>query len=404
MPKFSYYAKTKAGEAKKGIINAISEDVAVNTLQSHGLTVVSIKDEEKKNPFASDLELFNGVSAREMVVFSRLLATLLEVQVPLIESISILQGQTNNKYFQKVLAQVVADVQDGSLLSEAMSKHPKVFTTLYVAMVQSGEVSGSLQEALLFMAQYLEDQYDLNNKVKGALMYPGFVLAVFTVIGFGVAYFVLPQLISVLEGFAEDTQLPLTTRIIISASNFLQENVFIILGLILVLVLSLVYYFRTPAGKKFTDKWQLKVPLFGDLFTKIYVARFATNMRTLLQGGIPILTSLKISSTVVGNSVFAGIIQDAIKEIKEGGQMSAALLRHKEFPDIAGQMVKIGEKSGKIDSVLETLARFYKKEVDVVVDNLTTLIEPVMIVILGLGVGVFVVSILMPIYNVAGSF
>jgi type IV pilus assembly protein PilC len=404
MAKFNYIAKTSSGENKKGIINAVSEDLALTSLQSHGLIVISLQSLGKKSLFSGDLEIFNRVKSRDMVIFSRVLATLLEVQLPLVEGINILkEQQKKNKYFATVLDQVVADIQDGNLLSEAMSKHPKVFSALYVAMVQSGEVSGGLQQSLLFMADYMEDQYDLNNKVRGALMYPGFVLGVFFIIGLGVAYFVLPQLVGVLEGLGSDVELPWTTQIIIVLSEIIQRFILLILLAIAGAIGGFIYFLRTPAGKQFGDKWQLKLPIFGQLFTKIYVARFAQNMQTLLQGGIPILSALKISASVVGNTVFTNIIKEAMTEIKNGSNMSKAFFHHPEFPFIAAQIIAVGEKTGKISSVLETIARFYKKEVDVVVDSLTVLIEPVMIVGLGIGVAIFVVSILMPIYNVTGA-
>lgn len=402
MATYQYQAKNRQGETKKGTINAVNEDVALTTLQSHGLTVISLANADKKSVVNLNIELFKGVSAREMVIFSRLLATLLEVQVPLIESLTILSGQTKNKFFQETLTAVIHDIQDGSLLSEALSKHRKVFSPLYVAMVQSGEVSGSLQDSLMFMAKFLEEQYELNSKIKGALMYPAFVMGIFAVIAIGVVYFVLPGLIEILDGL-NATELPITTRMIIWLNGFVQAYIWAILIGIIVVVGSVYYYLKTESGKKFWDKWQLKIPVFGDLFMKIYIARFSINMYTLLRGGIPILTALKISSSVVGNDVYAKVINQAIKEIKEGSQMSSAFLKSKEFPEVAAQIIRIGEKTGKIDNVLKTLSNFYRKEVDVVVKNLTTLIEPVMIVVLGLGVGVFVVSILMPIYNIAGS-
>lgn len=403
MPKYAYYAKTRAGEQKKGYVTAISEDTAVSTLQSHGLIVISVQNTEKRSLLeGGEIKLFNKVSDREMVVFSRLLATLLEVQVPLMEAISILQGQTKNKYFQKVLSQVIASIEDGNLLSESLSGHPKVFSRLYIAMIQSGEASGSLGASLLFMADYFEEQYALNSKIKGALMYPTFILIIFVTIALLVAYFVLPQLLVVLEDLDPEA-IPTSTRIIMWMSEIIQEYIILILLAIAGMVAGVIAFLKSPGGARFWDKWQLKVPVFGNLFTKMYVARFSSNMKTLLEGGIPILSALKISSEVVRNRVYQKIIQEAIKEIKNGSPMSSAFIKHKEFPDIAGQIMKIGEKTGRVESVLDTLTSFYKREVDDVVNNLTTLIEPFMIVFLGLGVGIFVLAILGPIYNITGS-
>jgi type II secretory pathway component PulF len=404
MAKFSYLAKSQDGKSRQGFINAVNEDVALTGLQSKGLLVISLKNTNNQSLFKQDLEIFNQVSDRELVIFSRILATFLEVQIPLVEALSLIREQNKkNKYFTVVLDQLVADVQDGNLLSEAMSKHSKVFSNLYVSMTKSGEAAGGLQEALLYMADYLEEQYDLNNKIKGALAYPIFVLLVFLVIGLGIAYYVLPQLVEVLNNLGSDVQLPWTTQLIILGSDILQQYVWVILGGFILLIGGFILFIRTEGGIRWSDKWKLRLPIFGGLFTKLYVTRFASNMKTLLQGGIPIITALEISSEVVGNFVFKNIIQDAINAIKGGGQLSTALLRHKEFPYIASQIIAVGEKTGKINSVLDTLSRFYKKEVDNVVNNLTILVEPVMIVGLGIGVAIFVVSILLPIYNIAGS-
>lgn len=404
MAKFNYLAKSQDGTSRKGTVTASNEDIALGTLQSNGLTVISLQNLESQSVFSQDLEIFNRITARELVIFSRILATFLEVQIPLVDAMALLSEQNKkNKFFNSVLSQVISDLQDGSLLSEALSRHPKVFNTLYVSMVRSGEASGGLQEALTYMADYLEDQYELNNKIKGALAYPVFVLLIFLVIGFGIAYFVLPQLVDVLQNLGADTELPWTTQIIIVGSNIIQQYIWFLLGGIILIVGGVIAFLRTEAGKKWSDKWKLKLPVFGSLFTKMYVAQFSTNMRTLLQGGVPIILSLEISSDVVDNYIFTGIINEAITEVKGGSMMSKAFLSHQEFPQIAAQIISVGEKTGKTNSVLETLARFYKREVDVIVDNLTTLIEPVMIVILGIGVAIFVISILMPIYNIAGT-
>lgn len=404
MAKFTYLAKTKDGVVKQGVVTASNEDVALAALQGKELIVISIKNAEKKSFFSKDLEIFNGVSARDLAVFTRILSVFLEVQIPLVEAISILRDQNkSNKYFAEVLDQMVLDIQDGNLLSNAMEKHPKVFNTLYVSIVRAGEVSGGLQAGLLYMADYLEEQYDLNSKIKGALSYPVFVLLVFLVIGLGIAYYVLPQLVDVLESLGSDVELPWTTQIIILISDILQRFIWLILGVIVLGIGGFFYFLRTAAGGKWADKWELRLPVFGQLLTKMYITRFAINLKTLLMAGVPIVSALEIGSKVVGNNVFEQIIRESISNVKAGGQLSDTLLKHKEIPYIAAQIIAVGEKTGKVNSTLETLARFYKKEVDNIVANLTTLIEPVMIVGLGIGVAIFVVSILMPIYNIAGS-
>jgi len=405
MAKFTYLAKTKDGVTKQGIVTASSEDSALSALQGKDLIVISLQDINKQSAFGKDLEIFNRVSARELVVFTRILSVFLEVQIPLVDAVSVLRDQNKgNKYFTEILDQLVLDLQDGNLLSDAMEKHPKVFDKLFVSIIRSGEASGGLQEALLYMSDYLEEQYDLNNKIKGALAYPIFVLLIFVVLGLGIAYFVLPQLVEVLESVASDQELPWMTQIVVAGSNFLQEYVWVVLIGLVGIVGGIVYALKTEAGSKFADKWKLKIPVFGQLFTKLYIARFATNLRNLLRAGVPLISSLEISSKVVGNYIFEGIIQEAIVNVKAGGQLSDTLMKHNEVPYIASQIISVGEKTGKTILVLETLTRFYKQEVDTLVANLTVLIEPVMIVGLGVGVAFFVLSVLVPIYNIAGSF
>jgi type IV pilus assembly protein PilC len=407
MAKFTYLAKTKDGVTKQGIVTASNEDSALSALQGKELIVISLQDINKQSSFGKDLEIFNRVSSRELVVFTRILSVFLEVQIPLVDAVAVLRDQNSkNKYFKEILDQLVLDLQDGNLLSDAMEKHPKVFDQLFVSIIRSGEASGGLQEALLYMADYLEEQYDLNNKIKGALAYPTFVLLIFVVLGLGIAYFVLPQLVEVLESVSEggEATLPWMTQIVVAGSNFLQEYVWLVLIGLVGIVSGVVYGLKTEAGSKWADKWQLRVPVFGQLFTKLYIARFATNLRNLLRAGVPLISSLEISSKVVGNSVFEKIIQESIVNVKAGGQLSDTLMKHEEVPYIASQIIQVGEKTGKTILVLETLTRFYKQEVDTLVANLTVLIEPVMIVGLGIGVAIFVLSVLMPIYNIAGSF
>jgi type IV pilus assembly protein PilC len=405
MAKFKYLAKTKDNILKQGVVDASTEDSALTALQSKDLIVISLQDINKQSLFGKDLEIFNKVSSRELVVFTRILAVFLEVQIPLIEAVSVLRDQNNrNKYFKQILDKLVLELQDGTLLSDAMAKNPKVFDNLFVSIIRSGEASGGLQESLLYMADYLEEQYDLNNKIKGALSYPVFVLLIFVVLSLGIAYFVLPDLVEVLESTGSDQELPWMTQILISGSNLLQKHIFPVLIGIIGIVAGIVYFTKTEFGKKFVDKWQLRLPIFGQLFTKLYIARFATNLSNLLRAGVPLLQSLEINSKIVGNSVFEKIILEAIESVKGGGQLSDTLMKYPEFPYIASQIISVGEKTGKTILVLQTLTRFYKQEVDNLVANLTVLVEPVMIVGLGVGVGIFVLAVLMPIYNTAGAF
>jgi len=404
MSKFAYYAKNKQGEPKKGIINTVNQDLALKVLQENGFTVINIEnlDAKKNINLNLNLDIFDGVPQRELVVFVRLLSVLLNVQISLNQSLTILRDQTKNKFFNAALTQVINDIQDGNSFSEALDKHPKAFSKFFVAIIRSGEKTGGLQESLNFLADYLEDSYGIDSKIKGALMYPAFVTLVFLGIGLYIAYSVLPGLVDTLQDLST-AELPITTKIIIWGSDFLQAYIGFVIGGIVGLVGGLWYYSKTPAGKRVWDRLQLKLPVFGDLFTKIYVSRFVINMQTLLKASIPIIESLKITASVVGNTVFEDIINESIKEVKGGGQMSSAILRSKEFPNISAQIIQVGEKTGKLDEILGTIGRFYKAEIENTVKNLTALLEPIIMVVIGLGVAIFIMAILMPIYNATGS-
>jgi len=405
MAKYSYTVKTKEGDTKKGELEAFSKDLALDALQNKGFTVLSLGEKAEESNFLSNfnLDFLQGVSNKDLIVFSRLLAVLLNVQMPLIETLHVLREQTDNPYFIKVIDQIIEDIQQGSLFSEALSKHKDVFPQLYVAIVKSGEASGTLQESLAYMAAYLEEQNDLNERVKSALTYPLIVVVLFIAIALGISFFILPQLVDVLRDLTDGEELPLATRLIVGFSDFLQAYTWQILLAIVAVIGGIVYFFRTETGARSWDVWQLHIPLLGSLFRKTYIARFSQNMYNMLEGGIPLLTALNISADVVGNRVFYKIIRDAIENVKGGGTMSEVFLKHEQFPNLAAQMIRVGEDSGNTGKVLNTISEFYKKEVQNTVDRLTTLIEPIMIIIIGIGVAGFIFAIFMPIYNVVGN-
>jgi len=408
MAKFKYKVKTDKGETKTGKLEAFSKDLALDTLQNKGLTVLSLSKEGEEgksllNSLNAELTFLQGVGDKDLIIFSRLLAVLLNVQMPLVESLQVLKTQTDNDYFQKVIQQIVDDIQQGSLLSESLEKHPKVFPELYVAIVKSGEASGTLEESLTYMANYLEENNDLKEQIRSAMTYPAVVIILFIGIAILIAFFVLPQLVDVLKDLTDGEKLPLATRVIVGVSDFLQVYTWQVAVGILGVIGGVIYFFRTEAGQRFWDVVQFKIPILGDMFRKMYIARFTQNMSSLLKGGIPLLTALRISGDVVGNRVYQQIVQDAIDQVKGGGSMAAVFLDRKEFPNIAAQMIKVGEESGNTQTVLATITRFYKKEVENTVERLTTLIEPIMIIVIGVAVAGFIGGIFVPIYNVVGN-
>ena len=400
--KYNYIARTKEGTLQTGIIEAASKEAAVDILQSHNLIIIGIELIAETPFWARGLGSLIGVSNRELVIFTRQLSILFEAMVPIIESLKTMVEQTGNKSLKLVMGAILEDVDGGMSLSRAMARHPKVFSSFYISMVKSGEVSGKLQEVLSYMADHLEREYALTSKARNAMIYPAFVFTVFIGVGVLMLVMVIPQLTAV---FTESGQeLPFLTRLLMGTSDFVRSWGWI-LGIVIVILGAIVWrYKKTPQGKFYWDLLKLKSPIFGNLFQKLYLARFSENLSTLIVGGLPITQALMVTGDVVGNDIFKRIIQEAKEEVEKGAAINTVLRRHSEVvPPLTTQMVTIGENTGKLDMILGNLAKFYQRDVANLVDNIVQLIEPIMIVVLGLMVGGLVASILLPIYNLAGA-
>lgn len=400
---FTYQARTPEGELRTGSIEAATQDIAVSSLQRRNLIVVSVTREEDAVPFLKrSFVLFGHVKQKDIVVLSRQLATLFEAKVPVVESLKIIVSEMENALLQKELGEMLADIQGGASMSQAMARHPKVFSPFYVNMIRSGEESGKLDEVFTFLADYLERSYEIVSKARNALIYPAFVLVVFFVVMILMLVTVIPKLSSLLTETGQD--LPLYTRIIIGASNFLRS-----FGILLLLVGALIgaflwRYIQTGPGRLALHKMQLSIPVVGTLYRKVYMSRIADNMQTLISGGIPVVRALEITADVVGNEVYRVIVLDAIESVKGGSSIAGAFSRHPDIPPLVYQMIRIGEETGRLDHILKSLANFYRREVDSLVDNLVNLIEPFLILVLGLGVGILVASVLVPLYNITSAF
>lgn len=397
--KYKYKARNQAGVMQEGVVEASALSAATGVLQRHNLVVVSIDPIGDKGLVKDISRLWEGVSGKEFVIFSRQMAVMIEAKVPLIAALKGIIEQTDNPYFAGVLSEVLADIDEGKSLSDSLRKHPEVFSELYVNMVQSGEVSGNLQQSLEALADNIEKNYILTQKIKGVLYYPTFILTAFFVVAFLMVTFVIPKLTEMLK--ETNAKLPITTKILIALGDFMQHYWWAVLLMIFAAVAGLIYYIRTEDGKKEFDVIKLKIPLVGKVLKYVYLARFAENLSTLVRSGIPIVSSLQITGRVVGNIVFENDIAETAEKVKTGGTMSESMVKKKEFPSIMTQMIKVGEDTGKLDVTLDTMAKFYTREADQIVSNLSSIIEPVLIVILGVGVGTLVFSIIIPIYNIA---
>ena len=398
--KFQYKARNKEAEVKEGIVVAADQLRAEQLLTENGLTIISLAEEresllDKINPFGK------SVSNKDIVLFSRQLATLISARVPIIQSMRILEDQISNKYLLSVIREIIASIENGESLSLAMTKHPRIFGTVYISLVKSGEASGSLDKSLVYLADQLEKDYELKSKVKGAMTYPMFIVSALVIVGGLMFKFVLPNLTSVLE--QQGGTLPPVSVALIGFTHFFNNFWWLLLLIIAGAILGTRYYISTIAGRYQWDRLKIHLPIAGPIFRKIYLARFARNLSTLVVGGIPIIKSLQIVSDVVNNVIYRDILLEAVAEISNGKTISEGLSGHFEFPAIVTQMVRVGEQTAQLDDILAKLAVFYEKEVDAQVGTLTTLLEPVIMILLGIGVGVLVAGILLPIYNLAST-
>lgn len=397
---FKYTAITDQGEKREGMIEAVNRELAISGLQRRGLIVTSLKNEMEARKWF-EVTLFEKVPMKEVVILSRQMSTLFEAQVSALKAFSLLAGNTENKLLTRKMNQIVSDLQAGSSIAGALSKHPDIFSDFYVNMVKAGEESGKLTQVFLYLADYLDRQYALTSKTKHALVYPAFVIGIFIIVMILMFTVIVPKLSVIIVESGQD--IPFYTKIIMAISDLLVNYGVFLLIFAAVAAVYLVRLTRSKKGKAFLDDVKLNVPILGNLYKKLYLARIADNMDTMLSAGIPIVRAIEITSGVVGNRKFQGIMVEAMEAVKSGKSFSQAMEMHQEVPRIMSQIVRVGEETGSMGQILKMLAKFYNREVDEAVDTLVGLIEPFMIVALGLGVGLLLVSVLVPIYNIAGG-
>jgi len=399
---FKYEAITGAtGEKKIGTVDALNRDSAIAAIQRRGLIVSSVyEDKDKKSLFK--MTIFNkGISTKDVVIMSRQISTLFEAQVSALKVFTLLSENTQNESLVKVLNQISTDIQTGMTISNSLAKHPKVFSAFYVNMVKSGEESGKLIQVFSYMADYLDRQYQLTSKTKNALVYPGFVIGVFIIVMVLMFVMIIPRLAVIIKESGQ--AIPVSTKIVMGVSDLFMNYGFILLGALVALIIYIFSILKTEKGQEYFDKIKLSLPVFKNVYSKLYLSRISDNMDTMLSSGISILRAIELTGAVVGNRVFENLLKVVLEDVKGGSPFSDALSKHKEIPTIMSGMVRVGEETGSMGNILKTLGRFYAREVNEEVDTMVGLIEPLMIVALGLGVGLLLTSVLMPIYNVAGG-
>jgi len=398
---FSYKVINEKGQTQTGQIDAVSKDLAVSSLQRRKFIVVSVEAKTSATGLKKSLPFLDRVPLKDIVIMSRQLSTLFEAQVSAVKAFDLLAQNADNPKLRDVLSSVSQDMQGGITIAQAMSKHPRVFSDFYINMIAAGEESGKLTDTFTYLAGYLERQYELTSKTRNALIYPAFVIFTFIVVMILMLTMVIPRLSQILLESGQD--IPIYTKVVIGISNFFVDYGIFLLILVILGGIGLYMMSRSNKGKERLDGFKLKFPYLGKLFEKLYLSRIADNINTMLSAGIPVVRTLEITGSVVGNKVYQNILNQSVEGVKAGNAMSDPFARHEQMPPIMVQMVQVGEETGSLGSILETLARFYKREVDNAVDTLIGLIEPAMIILLGVGVGFLLTSILVPIYNIASG-
>jgi len=399
---FDYKVVTKEGKEQLGQIDTTNRDAAISSLQQRGFVVVSVTDAlDEKNIFKRNIAFFDKVAQKDIVMMSRQLAALFEAQVSAVKAFTLLANNSENAMLRRTLQNVATDIKGGMLMSDSMNQYPEVYSQFFVNMVRAGEESGKLTDTFLYLADYLERNYELTSRTQNALVYPAFVVVTFIVVVVLMLTMVIPRLSQIILETGQ--AIPIYTKIVIALSNFFVNYGVFLLILVVIGGVFLWRSTRSTKGKARIDRFKVDMPWFGRLFRMVYLSRIADNMNTMLSAGIPVVRALEITRDVVDNQIYGSIIDSAVESVKGGESISRAFARHEEIPAIMVQMIQVGEETGSLGSILDTLSRFYKREVNNTVDTLIGLIEPAMIVGLGIAVGFLITSILLPIYNIAGS-
>ncbi|MDO8559776.1 MAG: type II secretion system F family protein [bacterium] len=398
MPEYAYKAKTAENVTVSGLVQAATEDLAADSLRERGLTIVYLH-EVSSSILGKSLDVLKRVSIRDVVVFSRQLAVLVSANVPLVQSLRILITQTPNRHLKVIVSEVADDVEAGTKFSVALAKHKRVFDAFYVNIIRSGETSGKLDEVLEYLANQLEKDYDLTSRIRGAMIYPVFILSGLVIVGFMMMTFVVPKITTILQ--ESGAELPISTRLLIWVSDFLSNYWLLLLLGGIAGGIGLFFLIRTKEGRRTWDTVKLHVPIFGKLFQKIALVRFSRSLHTLIVGGVNLPQALAITADVVGNEVYRKVITDTIREVEDGNPIASVFLHSSVVPFMVAQMLNVGEKTGRLDHVLEKMTNFYTREIDNVVRNLVSLIEPLVIGMMGIAVGLMVAAVILPLYQLS---
>jgi len=402
--RFTYKARTKEGKIQRGTIEASSRKACLSILEKYGFYVTSLREAGRGGFLMGKISL-RRTTTKDIVGFSRQFSVMLKSAIPPVEALRAQVAQTESPDFREKVLKMAEMIETGSALSQAFSLHPDIFDPFFVNIVKSGEATGKVADSLDYLANHLESEYNLHQKIRGAMIYPGFVIMVFIAAFFLVTFFIVPRLTEVLEAFGGE--LPLTTRAMISLSEFVRKGGWILIPVIFGFLFFLPQYLkRSPKSKNLYDKISLKIPILGDFYKKIYLVRFCENLSVLIRAGLPITQALKITEGIIGSEVYKKIIKEAQERVARGEKISSVFAQYPEcVTTFTTQMISTGEETGKLDQTLMNVVNFYRAEIERTTDNLTNILEPVLIVILGIGIAVMAVSIFIPLFQMGmGGF
>lgn len=399
---FKYRARMPDGRMQAGVIEAENQQHAIEALVERGLEVFAVEPYAGAEASMKRFEmLLNRVKPKDLVVATRTLSVMVSASVPLTDAVRNIGKQTENPQLRSILSDLATEIEGGARLSDALERHSKVFSGFFINMVRSGETTGQLAEVLEYLADQQEKDYDLSAKIKGAMIYPLFIIGTMVAVGFVMMTFVVPKLTAVLT--EANVELPLSTRMLIATSNFFQDFWYLVILMIIGAAIGFKAWISTLNGRVMWDGIKMKIPIFGSLFRQMYVVRFARSLSTLTKGGVDLVNALEVVSGVIGNEVWKRVVYETIREVNDGNSIVTAFQRYPFVPTMMVQMLSVGESTGRTHDILARLSTFYSREIDNIVANMTKLIEPIVLVILGLGVGVLVSAILLPLYQLSSG-
>jgi len=400
--KYIYQARSREGKIETGTVEASTKESAALLLQKYNIFVTNIKEQTPLVLRTENLTFLNKVSKKDLAIFSRQLSVMVQSRVPITQSLKSLAIQVKNPSFKSKILKVAQLVEEGNPLSEACTTFPDVFNIFYISLIKTGEASGGIAESLLYLSDHLERESDISSKIKGAMIYPIFVISTLLVVIPMVIFFVIPRLVDLLK--ETTTKPPFFTQLMINFYEFLGNFGWVIVVAFFLLILFFVYYFTTKEGKKKYDEWSLKVPFFGGFLKKTFLIKFAENISTLIGAGLSINNAIKITRDTVGNFVYKNILSETEDRVSQGEKISAVLVKYPEYaPPFVVQMIQVGEETGTLDKNLMEIVNFYNKEVERDIETFTVMLEPVLIIFLGVIVALLAISVIGPLYGALGT-